>query len=131
MDISEGRFRIIPEEPVGPACRRRITVLSKMWTSSSFSVAIRRQPFSGSKISCAHLFSRMICGGCSVAVSRSMDVSGSDLDNDGDARSAATSLALNLRQSLLMVGVVVDSSWEKEDDPPRWQPANNHFVFPL
>lgn len=51
--------------PNGPSCgffvpdlRRRTTVLSKVRTPSSFSVATRRQPFSGDEIGWAHLAGR-------------------------------------------------------------------------
>lgn len=51
--------------PNGPSCgfldpdlRRSITVLSKVRTPSSFSVAMRRQPFSAAEMGCAHLEGR-------------------------------------------------------------------------
>lgn len=88
-----------PIGPEGPTERRRITVFSKMWTPSSFSVAIRRHPISGSRILCAHLFPVVI----SEDDGLSTTMSGLDHEEESfsevAACSPATSLALNSLQS--------------------------------
>lgn len=58
---------MIPFGPIGPVESSRTTVLSKMWTPSSLSVAMSKQPFSGSWILWAHLSPIVIGGGWSTA----------------------------------------------------------------
>lgn len=105
---------MIPVGPMGPVDRRRTTVLSKMWTPSSFSVAMSRQPFSGSWIRWAHLSPMDNFGGSMLHE-----------DEEGLSRldifSSATSLALKDLQSLVIIGLMSSSF---DDDEPNWQ----HFM---
>lgn len=72
-----------PIGPNGPIDSSRITVRSKMWTPSSFSVAINKHPFSGSWMVWAHFNDSPVAPPAS----------------SGEARCWATSLARNDRQS--------------------------------
>ncbi|CAI0453924.1 unnamed protein product [Linum tenue] len=71
MDMRDGLLRMMPNGPAGPVERRRTTVRSKMWTPSSFSVAMSRHPLSGSWMAWAHLSPTVTScgGGCAVRFS--------------------------------------------------------------
>ncbi|THU57072.1 hypothetical protein C4D60_Mb11t23920 [Musa balbisiana] len=70
--LCRGRFRMTPKGPslgsLDPNLRRRTTVLSKLGTPSSFSVATNTHPVSGTGIECAH-FRPSRWGGSIEAVS--------------------------------------------------------------
>ncbi|URD84617.1 hypothetical protein MUK42_20372 [Musa troglodytarum] len=71
--LRRGRFRTTPKGPslgsLDPNLRRRTTVLSKLGTPSSFSVATNTHPVSGTGIECAHFFRPSCWGGSIEAVS--------------------------------------------------------------